>query len=436
MKNKQNNRISRIESDILRILSEMISFGIKDPRVSALTSVSRVDLTRDLSYATVYITSDDGALEGLNSARGYLRKQLAGQLTTFRIPELIFKLDDSLGHLSLIDSLLKEVRREGVSTNTLAEIANILRTDDSESIAIMPHIFPDGDAIGSCAALCHLLTQLGKKPKLVIAEKIAQNIAFMLEGLDVEYYDRESEKSEHYYDLVISLDTSSIEQIRDRREIFEEAERTISIDHHQTNNGFADIVYVDVEASATGEIIYELISEMGLKITPEIAGCLYTAIISDTGTFRHPNTTAKTFRIAAELYDAGFDFHRINNFVHKNVPMRKARLLQEALEKLEIFGEKVAVSNAIGTDLAEDSGDFDGISDYILSLEGVEVAAFARSLNDGEIKFSLRSKNDIDVAKIADSMGGGGHMRAAGFVTTAAYEETAKKIVEMVLAQL
>ncbi len=438
MKKKQNNRISRIEVDIQRILSELISFGIKDPRVSALASVSRVDLTRDLSYATVYISGGDSdTLKGLNSASGFLRKQLAGELTTFRIPELLFKSDESLEHLLRIDELLKSVSRSGPSTNTLAEIASILKTDESESIAVLPHIFPDGDAIGSCAALCLALKQMGKHPELVVAEKVAGNISFMLDGLDVRNMADEPDAEDIGYDLVISLDTSSIEQLRDRRNIFDSAGRTISIDHHGTNVGFADVVYVDVCASATGEIIYDLLIEMGVEITPDMAGCLYTAIISDTGTFKHLNTTAKTFRTAAALRDCGFDFQRINNFVHKNVPMRKARLLQEALSKLEILGSgRIAVSNAIGTDLAEDSGDFDGISDYILSLEGIEASAFARSLGGDEIKFSLRSKNDVDVSKIAESMGGGGHMRAAGFVTKIPYDEAVAKIIEMAEKQL
>lgn len=425
---KQNNRIARIESDIQRLLSEVLAFGIKDPRVGALVSVSRVEVTRDMSYATIYVTGQSDAeelLAGLTSAKGYLRKKLAEEMTTFRIPDLLFKYDDSAGYLNRIDELLAQVAKKGVSTNTLEEIGNTLRMDQYETVAILPHIFADGDAIGSCVAMYHALELLGKKPYLVMAERPAMNLVFLTEGLRI--CDSQGEDSPRF-DLAISLDTGSVGQIRDRKALFLDAPKTVSIDHHKTNEGFADMVYVDVQAAATSEILYDLFRTMGIEITPLIARALYTAISTDTGSFKHSNTTGKSFRIAADLLDTGFDFTDVTNHVYKSVPRRKAELLQIALNNLQILDGGVAVSNAFERP-SEDSGDYDGIVEYILTLEGVEVAVFARQLSDTELKFSMRSKHDIDVSAIAESLGGGGHVKAAGFVTTMSFEEAVKQIV-------
>lgn len=423
---RQNNRISRIESDILRILSEIIAFGLKDPRVGTLVSVTRVELTRDMSYATIYVTGQQGdseLLEGLESAKGFLRKKLAEEMTTFRIPELIFKYDDTSEYLGRIDMLLNQVGKKGINTNTLEEIGNIIKMDSYQKIAILPHIFPDGDAIGSCVALYHGLISIGKDVSMVIAEQVAQNLVFLLEGVDV------TDSVEQKYDLVISLDTSSIEQIRDRRALFESAPKTISIDHHKTNNGFADIVYVDVNAAATGEMIFDLLTHMGISFTPEICMAIYSAISTDTGSFKHSNTSAKSFAVASRLMEYGFDFTYVTNHLYKSIPLRKAGLLQFALNKLEIIDGIIAVSDVLDGPEAADSGDYDGITDYLLSLQGIEVAVFARKLNDEEIKFSLRSKNKIDVAAIAETFGGGGHVKASGFVTDIDAKEAVEKVV-------
>lgn len=423
---KQNNRISRIESDVAKILSEVIAFGLKDPRVGALVSVTRVKLTRDMSYATVYVTGQKEnreLLEGLESAKGYLRKKLGEEMTTFRIPELIFKYDDTSEYLGRIDMLLNQVSKKGVTTNTLEEIGNIVKTDSYRKIAVMPHMLPDGDAIGSCVAMYHALRSIGKDAVLVIAERVAQNLRFLLEG--VEMTDSVKEK----FDLVISLDTGSIEQIRDRRELFEKAPKTISIDHHKTNNGFADIVYVDVNAAATGEIIFDLLTGMGIEFTPEICMAIYSAISTDTGSFKHSNTTAKSFATACKLMEYGFDFTYATNHLYKNMPLRKAEILQYALNQLNIVDGVIALSDILDGPEAMDAGDHDGITDYLLSLQGVEVAVFARRLNEEEIKFSLRSKNNIDVAAVAEKFGGGGHKKASGFVTKKTFDDAAKQVV-------
>ncbi len=434
---KTNNRLARLETDIKKILAEVVTYSIKDPRISTFVAITRVELTRDFSYATVYISSpqsenkeqrereEQELLEGLESAKGFLRKQLAEELTIHRTPELIFKYDTTAEYLRHIDDLLQQVSKKGVNTHTIEQLAGILQSDSYQTIAIFPHIFADGDAVGSAVAMYHALRELGKKEvDIVMTEPVAGNLTFLTESIPL------SSDLEKSYDLVISVDTSSMDQFRDRMAVFENAGATMSIDHHKTNAGFADFVYVDPTAAAAGEILYYLLLAMGATISKEVAEALYAAISTDTGSFRHPNATARTFFVVSKLMETDFDFHKVSTALYKNVPFSKMKFLQLALEHLEVVDDELSMSHIIDV-CAENSSDYEGITDYLLSFEGIEVAAFCRRLDEQRIKFSLRSKNDVDVSKIASEFGGGGHMRASGFVTEEPFEEVKEKIVAM-----
>ncbi len=434
---KTNNRLARLETDIKKILAEVITYEIKDPRISTFVAVTRVELTRDFSYATVYISSPTGScgseikkaeadelLEGLHSAKGFLKKKLAAELTIHRTPDLIFKYDDTADYLRHIDDLLAGISKKGVNTHTIPQIAGILKSDTYQSIGIFPHIFADGDAIGSAVAVYYALLQLGKQPELVMTEPVAKNLSFLTENVEI------SSDLEKVYDMVVSVDTSSKDQFRDRIEVFENAGVTMSIDHHKTNPGFADFVYVDSKAAAAGEILYFVMLELGVELTVEIGEALYTAISTDTGSFKHPNATANTFYVASKLMETGFDFHKVSTALYKNMSKNKVDFLQTALNNLEIVDDKLSISHIIDKN-AEDPSDYDGITDYLLSIEGIEVAAFCRRLDEDRIKFSLRSKNDVDVSVMATEFGGGGHMRASGFTTEDSFDEVKSKIIEM-----
>ncbi len=434
---KTNNRLARLETDIKKILAEVVTYSVKDPRIGTFAAITRVELTRDFSYATVYISGPQSGqeeqrkkeanelLEGLESAKGFLRKKLAEELTIHRIPELIFKYDDTAEYLRHIDDLLEQVAKKGVNTHTIPEIGGILQSDTYQKIAIFPQIFADGDAVGSAVAMYHALRELGKKDiDIVMTEPVASNLAFLTEGLSL------SSDLEKEYDLVISVDTSSMDQFRDRMVIFENAGATMSIDHHKTNQGFADFVYVDPTAAAAGEILYYLLLDMGVVISKEIAEALYTAISTDTGSFRHPNATARTFFVVSKLMEAEFDFHKVSTALYKNIPFSRMKFLQMALDNLDVVFDELSISHIIDIS-AENSSDYEGITDYLLSFEGIEVAAFCRRLDEKHIKFSLRSKNDVDVSRIASEFGGGGHMRAAGFITEESFDEVKDKIIAM-----
>lgn len=432
---KRDNRIQKMETVVQRVLSELLTFEIRDPRIGPLVSVSNVELSGDYSYATVYIAgaeneeAEKDLLEGLESAKGFMRSKLAGELSIYKTPELIFKLDQSVKYLDRIDQLINEVKKDGVSTNSLEEVGRIISDSDIGDIAVLPHVFADGDALGSAGALALGLKAMGKNAVVVMDEQPAKNIAFLLEGIEL------SSDLERRYDMAISVDTSSPEQMRGRQELFEASPRTVSIDHHKTNTGFADVVYVDDKASATGEIIFDLLNLMGVELDGKMAMRLYAAINSDTGSFKHTNTTARTFEIAAELMKIGFDFYEVNYHLHKNIPAKRVEILKAALDHLEVFDSVIAVTETLDID-SVDSGDYDGVTDYVLSIENIEVAAFARRLNDEEIKFSLRSLKDIDVSKIASELGGGGHTKAAGFVSKLSYDELKQKIVAAVRASI
>ena len=180
----------------------------------------------------------------------------------------------------------------------------------SDNIVVFVHANPDGDAIGSIVAFSTALKNMGKKVDVFIENK-PEYLSFIIDDTIKLYSELEFDKK---YDLCVALDCGDKDRMGEASKVFDNAEFTIELDHHKTNDNYAELSYVDAEASATGEIIYELLKIMKVKITEEIAEALYIAIISDTGMFKHQNTTAKTFEIASKLVDCGID---ISTITHK-----------------------------------------------------------------------------------------------------------------------
>ena len=213
----------------------------------------------------------------------------------------------------------------------------------------------------------------------------------------------------------------------------------LNIDHHHDNTRFGDVNLVDVEASCTAEIVFELASLLGAQITPEIADALYVGLVTDTGRFMYENTDARTHRMAAELIEAGVDVDDIYRRLYERVPVEKLRLISRALEKIERY-RRLLVSRSPTSTAADYEATgasevmTEGIIDYLRSIEGTAVAAVVRDKTDGgraARKVSLRSSDGaIDVSAIAREHGGGGHKRAAGFSTDLAYPELVEMLCE------
>jgi len=304
---------------------------------------------------------------------------------------------------------------------------------NADNIAILPHVAADGDAIGSCLALASVLSDMGKKVSVLMEEKIPQLYEFLPAIELSSVYNGESIG----YDLAVALDCGDIERLGSRREVFEKAPVTVNIDHHTTNTGFAQYDHVDISASATGEIVFELLEHMDAKPGKAASTCLYTAIASDTGGFRYSNTTSRSLITCSRLIKEGADAAYISKKIFETTTLSKVKLTGEAINSLELYENgKIAVMTltmqAMKRAGASDD-DSEGIINTARDIVGVETAALIKEKENGDIKVSLRSNDYVDVSEIARKYSGGGHKRAAGFTVRGGNME---KIISLLLQDI
>jgi len=233
-------------------------------------------------------------------------------------------------------------------------------------------------------------------------------------------------------ETVIALDTGDIGRLGKRAKIFNNAIHKINIDHHPTNTYFAEMNYICENASATGEIIFQLIKAMDIKFDVDIALCLYTAILTDTGGFKYSNTTSLTHLIVSQLVSYGIDISAVSFRIFDSISENKLKLIGSAINTIELFENGKIALITITKKMIADSGaieeETEGIVDYARNISGVEVAAFVKEKFDNEVKVSLRSNSYIDVSQIVNKYSGGGHKRAAGCTLNTSLLET-KKII-------
>lgn len=290
----------------------------------------------------------------------------------------------------------------------------ISKIKEVKTLAILPHVSIDGDALGSSIALAYAVKELGIEPVIYIEEEIPSSYGF-LPGIEfTKVYQGEKEN----YDLVLALDTGDTGRLGKRIDIFNAASYTINIDHHMTNTEFADLNYVQTSSSATGEIIYQFIKMMGIPLTKEISTCIYVAIATDTGGFRYSNTTSITHQIISDLINNGVDVAEVSQLLFETVSLSKTKLTGMAVQTLEILENgKVAfitVTESMIKDADAKEEDCDGIVNIGRNIKGVEVAVLVRENENESYKINLRSKKYVDVSIIANKLGGGGHKNAAG----------------------
>ena len=296
-----------------------------------------------------------------------------------------------------------------------SDISRIMRLfKEEKSFLIASHRDPEGDALGSSLALANYL--LSKKKEVVIFnhDKVPTNLAF-LKNSELVTNDPGSGK----FDLAIIVDCSEYSRISDGFEKLKDRFGTIiNIDHHLTSKGLGSINLIDPMASSASEIIYDLFRALGLKINLDVAEAIYTAILTDTGSFRYSNATPKAFKIASELVNIGVDPWKVASEVYENVPIPKLNLISQVLSTLEIFERERFASITLTEEMikkTEALPEFtDGLINYPRSLRGIEVAIFFKELGPDHYKVGLRSKGSVDVSKIAAQFGGGGHRNASG----------------------
>ncbi|MDA8431714.1 MAG: bifunctional oligoribonuclease/PAP phosphatase NrnA [Nitrospiraceae bacterium] len=279
---------------------------------------------------------------------------------------------------------------------------------------IAAHIDPDGDAIGSSLALSAALEAAGKKTFLYSRDPLPKYFAFLPGRKKFTARLREIVEEDP---VLVLLDCNSPERAGIEGRRFRKA---VVIDHHETAKEFGDVRWVDHTAAATGILVYRLVKALGGRITPEIATNLYTAISVDTGTFRYSNTSADVLRVSAELVDAGAEPNRIADHLYETWEYKRFRLLVAALNTIEVRDgvAVIHITKKMFRDTGTSAEDTEYFSNYPRMIGSIRIAVLLRELEQRGWKASLRSKGAVNVARIAERFGGGGHRNAAGFKTT------------------
>ena len=289
------------------------------------------------------------------------------------------------------------------------EIIKILK--EAETVAICPHISEDADCIGSSLAMKCALSHMGKKADIYISAPLEARLDFL--NADAIIYEGDAKE----YDVCLCLDCGDIKRLGARIELFEKAKITASVDHHMTNTHFAEYNYVEADASATGEILCRMIENMGVVIDAEIAGYLFTAIASDTGSFKYSNVSPATLRETAKLLEKGIDNAYISRMLFDTMDENYMRFEGHLMNCIKTYyGGKLAVLVVTNNDIKSYGIDPTATGDTVniaRKVAGSEIAVSIREMDD-KIKMSFRSNEDADVSRIAAEFGGGGHMKASG----------------------
>ena len=314
---------------------------------------------------------------------------------------------------------------------TFGEIGRAIR--EHQSFAVLSHVRPDGDALGSQLALGLSLQALGKQVHVWNEDGMLAKYSFLPKADLLTKPPAEPKE----VDVAVALDTAVQTRLGTTLAAVKSAKLWINIDHHPSNPAYGDLVFIDSAAPATGQILFELMQQGQMPIDTAIAENLFVAISTDTGSFQYPNTTARTFEIAAELIRAGVDVGAVSQQLYESFPRRRVELLRELLgtmrfegrEKVASFSLSLQTANRLGV-LPEDN---EGLIDHIRAINGVVVAVFFEELVDGKVRVSMRSKSEAaDVCAICVKFGGGGHKLAAGARVRGTLAEVEQKVLEAI----
>jgi phosphoesterase RecJ-like protein len=322
-----------------------------------------------------------------------------------------------------------------VLTSDIDLVAEEIRTGDK--FLLTTHENPDGDALGSLLATQRILEALGKDSVMFLAAKeFPLPVEYRFLPLEEVFHEPPVDISDR---VVIFLDCGNIDRMP--LDFLEDSDnKVINIDHHHDNTRFGAINLVDVDASCTAEIVYDLAGLLGVELTPEIANALYVALVTDTGKFMYENTDARSHRMAAGLIEAGVEVNDVYRRLYEHAPIEKLKLLAQALGKIELLDDGRLAITYISTDdyaaTGASEGLTEGVIDHLRTIDGTAAAAVVRDQADGgraARKVSMRSTDGrVDVSAIARIHGGGGHRRAAGFGTDLPYEQ----VVEFLIAEI
>ncbi len=306
--------------------------------------------------------------------------------------------------------------------------------DQAGKIVILGHVNPDGDCVGSCLAVYNYIKEWDSSRAVTVRlERVPSKFSY-LSGFDAI----ETEVGEETYDLCICLDSSDEERLGDFKSCFDRSAKTICIDHHITNRGYAQENVIDGHASSACEVVYGQLDES--RISKHVAECIYTGIIHDTGVFKYSNTSRKTMEIAGKMMEKGIDFGTIiDGSFYKKTYMQSQILGRALLESITFLDGRCIFSVVRKKDMdfyCVDKSDLDGIVDQLRVIDGIECAIFLYETGIHQFKVSLRSNSIVDVSRIAAYFGGGGHVRAAGCTMSGSVHDVVNNLSAHIAEQL
>ncbi|MEG1886533.1 MAG: bifunctional oligoribonuclease/PAP phosphatase NrnA [Oscillospiraceae bacterium] len=305
---------------------------------------------------------------------------------------------------------------------SLSDTCAFLKSHDN--YLILTHCSPDGDTLGSGFALMRILEQLGKKAAVLAPDGIPDDFIFL-----------EKKASEYEVNTIVAVDIADDKLLGTARAEYGN-QVDLCIDHHGSNIKYSKALYVDSDAAATCEIIFELAVSLGTIIDKSIAEAIYTGVATDTGCFKYSNTTDKTHFIAAKLFSVGINASEINRVMFETKTRAAIEMEKRALSSLEFYFEGKCALIAITGKMLEETGcaksDLESITAIPRTIEGVLVGVTLKETEEGKVKVSVRTHSPIDAAAICKNLGGGGHMRAAGCQIKGTVADAKKQLLEFI----
>lgn len=306
----------------------------------------------------------------------------------------------------------------------LEYIVEILK--EKNNFYILTHKSPDGDTLGSAFALCLALQKINKKAKVLCSDEIPEKYDILYKNIKKQNFAPE---------YIISVDVADTQLLGDKLSCYSN-NIDLCIDHHSSNNNYSKYWYVEEHSAANTEIIYKIIKMLGIDFDSDIATCIYTGISTDTGCFRHTNTTSRSYRIAADMIDNGADAFKINKIMFDSKSKSQLYLERISIDNMEFFcNDKCAVISLTDKQIKQSGAsesDCDGLSSIPRKVDGVLVGIFIKETEPNIFKISVRTDESIDASKICSNFNGGGHKCAAGCVISGNLPDVKEKIISSV----
>ncbi len=445
----------RVNNLLQEEISRIIHTEIHDPDIGFVT-ITGVETTADLREARVYasVLGDEEevrhTMAALTRARSAIRSKLGHHIRLKYTPQLAFELDETARHAQRIETLINQFQSELQKTDHSANSKEAAGSSDDQYFApvidqiaqlltqqqptaIFIHCHPDGDAIGSGLALSLALQQQEQFVPVVCADSLPARYQFL------PATERLSTQAPTDFEVALVVDAADRHQLGAVAKAVDQAQTVVWIDHHRTNQGGADIDYLNPAAPATALLVRPIIEAIGAEITSDIATCLYTALATDTGFFTFENTTAQALAAGAQLIQEGADPYAIAQAVNKQHKLSALRLQGQALVSLNSTADgRIVYAQLTPGDFSAaqaESEDTEGIIDLLKMISNSEVQVLFKAITHNQWRISLRSSL-IDVAAIAQKFGGGGHVAAAGCTMTGSLPEVRARMLKTITSAL